>query len=196
MMVRDFQRVIGDESIVQMQELAGRQPDAIIACVGGGSNAMGIFYPYIEDTKVKLIGVEAAGEGLETGRHAASLCAGKPGVLHGNRTYLLQDANGQITETHSVSAGLDYPGVGPEHAWLKDSKRAQYVAVTDDEALAAFHVLCRSEGIIPALESAHAVAQAMKMAPSMKKDAILLVNLSGRGDKDLHTVAERSGKKL
>jgi tryptophan synthase beta chain len=196
MMVRDFQRVIGDESIVQMQELAGRQPDAIIACVGGGSNAMGIFYPYIEDTKVKLIGVEAAGEGLETGRHAASLCAGKPGVLHGNRTYLLQDANGQITETHSVSAGLDYPGVGPEHAWLKDSKRAQYVAVTDDEALAAFHVLCRSEGIIPALESAHAVAQAMKMAPSMKKDAILLVNLSGRGDKDMHTVAERSGKKL
>jgi tryptophan synthase beta chain len=196
MMVRDFQRVIGDESIVQMRELAGRQPDAIIACVGGGSNAMGIFYPYIEDTKVKLIGVEAAGEGLETGRHAASLCAGKPGVLHGNRTYLLQDANGQITETHSVSAGLDYPGVGPEHAWLKDSKRAQYVAVTDDEALAAFHELCRSEGIIPALESAHAVAQAMKMAPSMKKDAILLVNLSGRGDKDMHTVAERSGKKL
>ena len=179
-----------------MQELAGRQPDAVIACVGGGSNAMGIFYPYIENTKVKLIGVEAAGEGLETGKHAASLCAGRPGVLHGNRTYLLQDANGQITETHSVSAGLDYPGVGPEHAWLKDSKRAQYVAVTDDEALAAFHELCRSEGIIPALESAHAVAQAMKMAPSMPKDAILLVNLSGRGDKDMHTVAERSGKKL
>ena len=145
---------------------------------------------------MKLIGVEAAGEGLETGRHAASLCAGRPGVLHGNRTYLLQDANGQITETHSVSAGLDYPGVGPEHAWLKDSKRAEYVAVTDDEALAAFHELCRSEGIIPALESAHAVAQAMKMAPSMPKDAILLVNLSGRGDKDMHTVAERSGKKL
>jgi tryptophan synthase beta chain len=196
MMVRDFQRVIGDESVVQMQELAGRQPDAVIACVGGGSNAMGIFYPYIENTKVKLIGVEAAGEGLETGKHAASLCAGKPGVLHGNRTYLLQDANGQITETHSVSAGLDYPGVGPEHAWLKDSKRAEYVAVTDEEALAAFHVLCRSEGIIPALESAHAVAQAMKMAPKMKTDAILLVNLSGRGDKDMHTVAERSGKKL
>jgi tryptophan synthase beta chain len=157
---------------------------------------MGIFYPYIPHTSVRLIGVEAAGEGLETGRHAASLCAGKPGVLHGNRTYLLQDANGQITETHSVSAGLDYPGVGPEHAWLKDSKRAQYVAVTDDEALSAFHELCRSEGIIPALESAHAVAQAMKMAPSMAKDAILLVNLSGRGDKDMHTVAERSGKKL
>jgi tryptophan synthase beta chain len=195
MMVRDFQRVIGDESIVQMQELAGRQPDAVIACVGGGSNAMGIFYPYIE-TKTRLVGVEAAGEGLETGKHAASLCAGRPGVLHGNRTYLLQDANGQIIETHSVSAGLDYPGVGPEHAWLKDSKRASYVAVTDDEALAAFHELCRSEGIIPALESAHAVAQAMKMAPSMKKDAILLVNLSGRGDKDMHTVAERSGKKL
>jgi tryptophan synthase beta chain len=196
MMVRDFQSVIGEESIVQMQELAGRQPDAIVACVGGGSNAMGIFYPYIEHEQTRLIGVEAAGEGLETGKHAASLCAGKPGVLHGNRTYLLQDANGQITETHSVSAGLDYPGVGPEHAWLKDSKRAEYVAVTDEEALAAFHELCRSEGIIPALESAHAVAQAMKMAPRMKKDAILLVNLSGRGDKDMHTVAERSGKKL
>jgi tryptophan synthase beta chain len=196
MMVRDFQSVIGEESIVQMQELAGRQPDAVIACVGGGSNAMGMFYPYISHAGVRLIGVEAAGEGLETGKHAASLCVGKPGVLHGNRTYLLQDENGQITETHSVSAGLDYPGVGPEHAWLKDSKRAEYVAVTDDEALAAFHELCRSEGIIPALESAHAVAQAMKMAPSMPKDAILLVNLSGRGDKDMHTVAERSGKKL
>jgi tryptophan synthase beta chain len=178
-----------------MKELAGRQPDAVIACVGGGSNAMGIFYPYIR-TKTRLVGVEAAGEGLETGRHAASLCAGRPGVLHGNRTYLLQDANGQITETHSVSAGLDYPGVGPEHAWLKDSKRAEYVAVTDEEALAAFHTLCRCEGIIPALESAHAVAQAMKMAPKMKKSAILLVNLSGRGDKDMHTVAERAGQKL
>src|SRR5687767_12627971 len=193
MMVRDFQRVIGEESIVQMQELAGRQPDAVLACVGGGSNAMGIFFPYIGHEKVRLIGVEAAGEGLSTGRHAASLCAGRPGVLHGNRTYLLQDANGQITETHSISAGLDYPGVGPEHAWLKDSKRAQYVAVTDAEAIAAFHELCRSEGIIPALESAHAVAQAMKMAPGMKSDAILLVNLSGRGDKDMHTVADRSG---
>jgi tryptophan synthase beta chain len=196
MMVRDFQSVIGEESIEQMQELAGRQPDAVIACVGGGSNAMGIFYPYIKHLRTRLVGVEAAGEGLETGKHAASLCAGRPGVLHGNRTYLLQDANGQITETHSVSAGLDYPGVGPEHAWLKDSKRAEYVAVTDDEALAAFHELCRSEGIIPALESAHAVAQAMKIAPSMAKDSILLVNLSGRGDKDMHTVAERSGKKL
>jgi tryptophan synthase beta chain len=195
MMVRDFQRVIGDESIEQMQEMAGRQPDAVIACVGGGSNAMGIFYPYIQ-SKTRLVGVEAAGEGLASGRHAASLCAGKPGVLHGNRTYLLQDANGQITETHSVSAGLDYPGVGPEHAWLKDNKRAEYVAVTDEEALAAFHALCRAEGIIPALESAHAVAHAMKIAPSMKKDAILLVNLSGRGDKDMHTVAERMGKKL
>jgi tryptophan synthase beta chain len=195
MMVRDFQRVIGDECIEQMQEMAGRQPDAIIACVGGGSNAMGIFYPYIE-TKTRLIGVEAAGEGLASGRHAASLCAGRPGVLHGNRTYLLQDANGQITETHSVSAGLDYPGVGPEHAWLKDSGRAEYIAVTDDEALGAFHALCRNEGIIPALESAHAVAQAMKMAPQMPKSALLLVNLSGRGDKDMHTVAERAGKQL
>jgi tryptophan synthase beta chain len=196
MMVRDFQRVIGDESIEQMNELEGRQPDAVIACVGGGSNAMGIFYPYIPNGKVRLIGVEAAGEGLSSGKHAASLCAGRPGVLHGNRTYLLQDANGQITETHSVSAGLDYPGVGPEHAWLKDSKRAEYVAITDEEALAAFHELCRSEGIIPALESAHAVAQAMKMAPGMKKDAILLVNLSGRGDKDMHTVADRAGLKF
>jgi tryptophan synthase beta chain len=193
MMVRDFQRVIGDESVVQMQELAGRQPDAVIACVGGGSNAMGIFYPYIENTKVKLIGVEAAGEGLETGKHAASLCAGKPGVLHGNRTYLLQDANGQIQDTHSISAGLDYPGVGPEHAWLKDSGRAQYVAVTDNETLQAFHDLCRYEGIIPALESAHAVAYAMKIAPTMARDQILLVNLSGRGDKDMHTVGKASG---
>jgi len=194
--VRDFQSVIGEECRQQMPELAGRQPDAVIACVGGGSNAMGIFYPYIANTKVKLIGVEAAGEGLATGKHAASLCAGRPGVLHGNRTYLLQDANGQITETHSISAGLDYPGVGPEHAWLKDSKRAQYVAVDDEDALKAFHELCRSEGIIPALESAHAVAHAMKIAPTMPKDAILLVNLSGRGDKDMHTVAERMGLKF
>jgi tryptophan synthase beta chain len=196
MMVRDFQSVIGEESIAQMQELAGRQPDAVLACVGGGSNAMGIFYPYLANTKVKLIGVEAAGEGLATGKHAASLCAGKPGVLHGNRTYLLQDANGQITETHSISAGLDYPGVGPEHAWLKDSRRAQYVAITDAEALQAFHELCRLEGIIPALESAHALAHAMKIAPDLRSDAILLVNLSGRGDKDMHTVAERSGMRF
>src|SRR3989449_7914666 len=193
MMVRDFQSVIGEESIVQMQELAGRQPDAIIACVGGGSNAMGIFYPYISQTKVKLIGVEAAGEGLETGKHAASLCAGRPGVLHGNRTYLLQDEDGQIVETHSISAGLDYPGVGPEHAWLKDTGRAQYVTIDDGEAVAAFHDLCRNEGIIPALESAHALAHAAKLAPSLPSDKILLVNLSGRGDKDMHTVAEKSG---
>jgi len=157
---------------------------------------MGIFYPYIKDEKVRLIGVEAAGEGLETGRHAASLCAGKPGILHGNRTYLLQDANGQIVETHSVSAGLDYPGVGPEHAWLKDQHRAEYVAITDDEALKAFDALCRYEGIIPALESAHAAAYAAKIAPTLPKDTILLVNLSGRGDKDMHTVAERRGLKL
>ncbi|HVL37442.1 MAG TPA: tryptophan synthase subunit beta [Burkholderiales bacterium] len=196
MMVRDFQSVIGEECIAQMESQAGRQPDAVIACVGGGSNAMGIFYPYIPHAAVRLIGVEAAGEGLASGRHAASLCAGKPGVLHGNRTYLLQDANGQITETHSISAGLDYPGVGPEHAWLKDAGRAQYVAIDDSQALEAFHALCRLEGIIPALESAHAVAQAMRMAPQMPKDAILLVNLSGRGDKDMHTVAERSGLAL
>jgi tryptophan synthase beta chain len=193
MMVRDFQSVIGEECKTQMPEMIGRQPDAVIACVGGGSNAMGIFYPYIGDAKVRLIGVEAAGEGLSTGKHAASLCAGTPGVLHGNRTYLLQDANGQITETHSVSAGLDYPGVGPEHAWLKDQHRAEYVAITDDEALKAFSDLCHYEGIIPALESAHAVAYAVKIAPSMPKDTALLVNLSGRGDKDMATVAERSG---
>ncbi|HWX10607.1 MAG TPA: tryptophan synthase subunit beta [Trinickia sp.] len=193
MMVRDFQRVIGDECRVQMPELTGRQPDVVIACIGGGSNAMGIFYPYIDDEAVKLIGVEAAGDGLETGRHAASLTGGRPGVLHGNRTYLLQDNNGQIIETHSISAGLDYPGVGPEHAWLKDSGRAQYVAITDDEALKAFHDCCRIEGIIPALESSHALAYATKLAPTLGRDKHLLVNLSGRGDKDMHTVAERSG---
>jgi tryptophan synthase beta chain len=196
MMVRDFQSVIGIEAKWQMLELAGRQPDAVLACVGGGSNAMGLFYPYIGEEKVRLIGVEAAGHGLETGKHAATLCAGKPGVLHGNRTYLMQDDDGQIIETHSISAGLDYPGVGPEHAWLKDSGRAEYVAVTDDEALAAFHNLCRLEGIIPALESSHALAYAAKMAPRMKSDQILLVNLSGRGDKDMHTVAEKSGLKF
>jgi len=196
MMVRDFQSVIGREAREQMPELAGRQPDAILACVGGGSNAMGIFYPYIADEKVRLVGVEAAGHGLESGKHAATLCTGKPGVLHGNRTYLLQDENGQIIETHSVSAGLDYPGVGPEHAWLKDSGRAEYVAVTDEDALQAFNDLCRLEGIMPALESAHALAYAAKMAPRMKTDNILLVNLSGRGDKDMHTVAEKTGIKL
>jgi tryptophan synthase beta chain len=192
-MVRDFQRVIGDECLVQMPEMIGRQPDAVIACVGGGSNAMGIFYPYIEQPGTRLIGVEAAGQGLASGKHAASLSAGSPGVLHGNRTYLLQDANGQITETHSISAGLDYPGVGPEHSYLKDIGRAEYVGITDDDALAAFHRLCRTEGIIPALESSHAVAQAMKMAPGMRPDQHLLVNLSGRGDKDIGTVADLSG---
>ena len=192
-MVRDFQAVIGEECLQQMPELIGRQPDAVIACVGGGSNAMGIFYPYVEHEGVQLIGVEAAGDGLDSGRHAASLSAGSPGVLHGNRTYLLQDENGQIIETHSVSAGLDYPGVGPEHAYLKDTGRAQYVAITDDEALAAFHRLCLTEGIIPALESSHAVAHAIKLAPTMRSDQHLLVNLSGRGDKDIATVAERTG---
>jgi len=196
MMVRDFQSVIGRESIAQMHEHCARQPDAVIACVGGGSNAMGIFHPYLPFEGVRLIGVEAAGEGLTTGRHAASLTAGRPGVLHGNRTYLLQDENGQIIETHSISAGLDYPGVGPEHAWLKDSGRAEYVSVSDVEALQAFHDLCRLEGIIPALESSHALAYAGKLAPTLGKDRILLVNLSGRGDKDMHTVAEKSGIKF
>ena len=193
MMVRDFQRVIGDECIEQMQRRLGRQPDAVLACVGGGSNAMGIFYPYIGHEATRLIGVEAAGQGLASGKHAASLSAGSPGVLHGNRTYLLQDANGQITETHSISAGLDYPGVGPEHAYLKDIGRAEYVGITDAEALEAFHRLCRTEGIIPALESSHAVAHAIKIAPTMRPDQHLLVNLSGRGDKDIGTVADLSG---
>ena len=193
MMVRDFQSVIGKECLEQMPEMTGRQPDYVLACVGGGSNAMGIFHPYIGVPGVKLVGVEAAGDGLDTGRHSASLTAGRPGVLHGNRTYLLQDEDGQIIETHSVSAGLDYPGVGPEHAWLKDTSRAEYVGITDAEALEAFHNLCRLEGIIPALESSHALAYAAKLAPTLPKDKILLVNLSGRGDKDMHTVAERSG---
>jgi tryptophan synthase beta chain len=193
MMVRDFNAVVGRELRTQMPEAIGRQPDAIIACVGGGSNAMGAFYSYIQDTAVRLIGVEAAGEGIATGHHAATLCAGRPGVLHGNRTYLLQDPDGQIIETHSISAGLDYPGVGPEHAWLKDSGRAEYVSATDAEALQAFHALCRLEGIMPALESSHALAHAMKMAPAMRRDQVLLVNLSGRGDKDMHTVAKHSG---
>ena len=193
MMVRDFQRVIGDECLVQMPQQIGGQPDAVIACVGGGSNAMGMFYPYIPHEGTRLIGVEAAGQGLGSGKHAASLTAGSPGVLHGNRTYLLQDANGQITETHSVSAGLDYPGVGPEHAYLKDIGRAEYVSIEDGEALEAFHRLCRTEGIIPALESSHAVAYAMKLAATMKPGQHLLVNLSGRGDKDIGTVADLSG---
>jgi len=196
MMVRDFQAVIGNECIGQMQEHLARQPDVVIAAVGGGSNAMGIFYPYIPVEGVKLIGVEAAGDGLDTGHHAASLERGRPGVLHGNRTYLLQDEDGQIIETHSISAGLDYPGVGPEHAYLKDSGRAEYVGITDAEALQAFHDLCRFEGIIPALESSHALAYAAKLAPTLPKDKVLLVNLSGRGDKDMHTVAEKSGIKF
>jgi tryptophan synthase beta chain len=193
MMVRDFQSVIGEECRVQMPQMTGRQPDYVVACIGGGSNAMGIFYPYIDEQGVKLVGVEAAGEGLDSGKHSASLTAGFPGVLHGNRTYLLQDANGQIIETHSVSAGLDYPGVGPEHAWLKDSARAEYVSITDDEALQAFHDCCRIEGIIPALESSHAIAYGVKLAATLPKEQLILVNLSGRGDKDMHTVAQRMG---
>jgi tryptophan synthase beta chain len=193
MMVRDFQSVIGEECLWQMPKLFGRQPDMIVACVGGGSNAIGIFYPYIDHAQVELVGVEAAGDGIETGRHAASLTGGSPGVLHGNRTYLLQDADGQIIETHSVSAGLDYPGVGPEHAWLKDSGRARYVPIDDAQALRAFHDCCRIEGIIPALESSHAIAYATQVAPTMPADKLILVNLSGRGDKDMHTVAERAG---
>ena len=199
MMVRDFQSIIGKECIEQMPMHLGsphdnsKQPDAVIACVGGGSNAMGIFHPYIPFENTRLIGVEAAGEGLDSGKHSASIQRGQPGVLHGNRTYVLQDDNGQIIETHSISAGLDYPGVGPEHAWLSDTKRAEYVGITDKEALDAFHYLCRTEGIIAALESSHAVAQAMKMAKTMRADQSILVNLSGRGDKDIGTVADLSG---
>ncbi len=196
MMVRDFQSVIGREAKIQMMEAFGRQPDRLVACVGGGSNAIGLFYPYIDDESVRMTGVEAAGDGIATGRHAAPLCAGKPGVLHGNRTYLMQDENGQIADTHSISAGLDYPGVGPEHAWLKDTGRADYASVTDSEALDAFHSLCRYEGIIPALESSHALAHAAKIAPTMGKDKLILVNLSGRGDKDINTVAQHAGIKL
>jgi tryptophan synthase beta chain len=196
MMVRDFNSVVGKECLWQMPEMIGRQPDYVVACVGGGSNAIGIFHPYIPHEDVRLVGVEAAGEGLDTGRHAASLSAGTPGILHGNRTYLLQDANGQISDTHSVSAGLDYPGVGPEHAWLKDVGRAQYVAIDDSETLAAFHDCCRIEGIIPALESSHALAYAAKLAPTLARDKAILVNLSGRGDKDMHTVALRGGLDL
>jgi tryptophan synthase beta chain len=195
-MVRDFQSVIGREARAQMLERMGRLPDALVACVGGGSNAIGLFYPFLEDRDVTLYGVEAAGEGLATGHHAAPLCAGRPGVLHGNRTYLMEDKDGQIIETHSISAGLDYPGVGPEHAWLKDSGRARYSAIGDDEALAAFHALTRIEGIIPALESSHALAFAAKLAPTMGKDQSILINLSGRGDKDMHTVAAREGIRL
>jgi len=192
-MVRDFQAVIGREARAQILEQAGRLPDALVACVGGGSNAIGLFAPFLADRDVALYGVEAAGEGLDTGRHAAPLNRGRIGVLHGNRTYLMEDDDGGILPTHSISAGLDYPGVGPEHAWLKDSGRARYVAVTDAEALAAFHDLTRTEGILPALESSHALAYAARLAVELGRDAVLIVNLSGRGDKDIHTVAEREG---
>ena len=192
-MVRDFQAIIGRESREQMVSRTGRLPDVLIACVGGGSNAIGLFYPFIGDAGVEMHGVEAAGDGVETGRHSAPLCAGRPGVLHGNRTYLMEDEDGEIIETHSISAGLDYPGVGPEHAWLKDSGRARYVAITDTEAMEGFHTLTRMEGIIPALESSHAVAYAMKLAPTLSKDKNILINLSGRGDKDINTIAAREG---
>jgi tryptophan synthase beta chain len=195
-MVRDFQAVIGREAKVQMQEQCGCLPDALVACVGGGSNAIGLFHPFLADESVAMYGVEGGGLGVETGKHAAPLCAGKPGVLHGNRTYLMEDQDGQITETHSVSAGLDYPGVGPEHSWLKDIGRVNYVAATDDEALEAFHTLTRVEGIIPALESSHAVAYAMKLAATMKPEQRIIVNLSGRGDKDINTIADLDGIKL
>ncbi|TDR82097.1 tryptophan synthase subunit beta [Paludibacterium purpuratum] len=196
MLVRDFQRVIGEECKVQMPEMIGRQPDVVVACVGGGSNAIGLFHPYIDVPGVRIVGVEAGGEGLDGVRHAAPLSAGTPGVLHGFRGYLMQDADGQIIETHSVSAGLDYPGVGPEHCYLKDSGRAEYTAIDDDEALRAFHDCCRLEGIIPALESSHALAWAAKAAPSMDRDQVILVNLSGRGDKDINTIAGLSGISL
>ena len=195
-MVRDFQSIIGREAKQQCLAQAGKLPDALVACVGGGSNAIGLFYPFINDTDVKMIGVEAAGDGIETGRHAAPLCAGRPGILHGNRTYLMEDDDGEIIETHSISAGLDYPGVGPEHSWLKDIGRAEYVSVTDDEAVEGFHALTKMEGIIPALESSHAMAYTLKLAPTMQQDEILIVNLSGRGDKDMHTMAEREGIKI
>jgi tryptophan synthase beta chain len=195
-MVRDFNAIVGREAREQVLEQFGRLPDVITACVGGGSNAIGIFHAFLNDRDVRIVGAEAAGDGIETGRHAASLAAGKPGVLHGNRTYVLSDANGQIVETHSVSAGLDYPGVGPEHAFLKDAGRAEYVGITDDEALEAFHLLARTEGILAALESSHAIAQAIKLARELPKDGLVLANLSGRGDKDVHTIAEREGIEL
>jgi tryptophan synthase beta chain len=195
-MVRDFQAIIGRESKQQCLEATGRLPDALVACVGGGSNAIGLFYPFIDDLSVKMYGVEAAGDGVATGRHSAPLCAGRPGVLHGNRTYLMADDDGEIIETHSISAGLDYPGVGPEHAWLKDTGRATYVNITDTEALEGFYALTRMEGIIPALESSHAMAYTMKLAPTMNKDETIIVNLSGRGDKDMQTMAKREGIEL
>ena len=195
-MVRDFQTIIGREAKAQCQEQTGRLPDALVACVGGGSNAIGLFHPFIDDESVNIYGVEAAGDGVETGRHSAPLCAGRPGVLHGNRTYLMADDDGEIIETHSISAGLDYPGVGPEHSWLKDTGRAEYVNITDDEAMGGFYALTQMEGIIPALESSHALAYAIKLAPTMAKDKIIIVNLSGRGDKDMHTVRMREGVEL
>jgi tryptophan synthase beta chain len=195
-MVRDFQAIIGRETKQQCQDITGKLPDALVACVGGGSNAIGLFYPFIDDESVRLIGVEAAGDGVASGRHSAPLCAGRPGVLHGNRTYLMADDDGEIIETHSISAGLDYPGVGPEHSWLKDTGRAQYVNITDNEALEGFYALTRMEGIIPALESAHAMAYTMKLAPTMRKDEMIVVNLSGRGDKDMQTMAKREGIEL
>ncbi|MDH5764997.1 MAG: tryptophan synthase subunit beta [Gammaproteobacteria bacterium] len=195
-MVRDFQTIIGREAKRQIQEQAGRLPDALVACVGGGSNAIGLFYPFLGDEEVKIYGVEGGGDGIDTPNHAAPLCAGSPGVLHGNRTYLMEDKNGQIIETHCISAGLDYPGVGPEHAWLKDCGRANYVAITDKEALAAFHEVTRTEGIIPALESSHALAYGAKLAKTMDKDQIIIINLSGRGDKDINTIADIEGIRL
>ncbi len=195
-MVRDFQTIIGREAKVQCQEQTGRLPDALVACVGGGSNAIGLFHPFIDDESVKIYGVEAAGDGVDTGRHSAPLCAGRPGVLHGNRTYLMADDDGEIIETHSISAGLDYPGVGPEHAWLKDTGRVEYVNITDEEALGGFYALTKLEGIIPALESSHALAYAIKLAPTMAKNKIIIVNLSGRGDKDMHTIRQKEGIEL
>jgi tryptophan synthase beta chain len=195
-MVRDFQTIIGREARQQVMAMEGRLPDALVACVGGGSNAIGLFYPFLDDKSVAIYGVEGGGDGVETGRHAAPLCDGKPGVLHGNRTYLMEDRDGQIIETHSISAGLDYPGVGPEHAWLKDTGRASYVAITDAEALKASHMLTRTEGIMPALESSHALAYTAKIAAAMNSEQIVIVNLSGRGDKDVHTIAALEGIKV
>jgi tryptophan synthase beta chain len=195
-MVRDLQSVIGNETRAQITDAEGRLPDTLVACIGGGSNAMGLFYPFLDDTDVAMIGVEAAGHGLDTPEHAASLTGGAPGVLHGNRTYLLQDEDGQINEGHSISAGLDYPGVGPEHAWLRDSGRVNYVAITDDEALAAFQMCSKAEGIIPALEPAHALAHVEKIAPTLPKDHLIVMNMCGRGDKDVFAVAEHLGVKL
>jgi tryptophan synthase beta chain len=194
--VRDFQCVIGNEVRTQIMEMEGRLPDTLVACIGGGSNAMGLFHPFLDDKGVRIVGVEAGGKGVETGEHAASLTGGRPGVLHGNRTYLLQDKEGQITEAHSISAGLDYPGIGPEHSWLKEQGRVEYVSATDNEALTAFQLLCKLEGIIPALEPAHALAYVTKLAPTLPKDNLLVMNLCGRGDKDVFAVAERLGMKI